>query len=686
VIIRSFSILFFLFSFLTCLPIYAFRAADNDSLRSDTSIIKIFDLDEVVVTSFRYNNDIRNIAAPIQIIGKSKIGNNDLGDISAVLNSVPGLQMQSGTFQTTKITIRGIGSRSPYSSNRARAFLDDIPLTTGDGSTVIDDIELSFIDQIEVTKGPHSAWYGSGMGGSLRFVSLKDPEKPFTAETNINLGSFGLAKFNGNVRFSDKAGYLNVGIARISGDGYRQNSKFSRNSVFISGQNRNRNKLNYLLVYSDVNSQTPSSIDEETFSNTPSLAAPNWLNVKGHKNYQRLLCGIKVESPINQQIKNRVTLSGSFYDQYELRPFNILDDEALSVNFQENIMYSHPLFSVATGFEWLHENYFWSILENNTLIEKQKSGEARNQLNSYISLETKLLPSLILSVTGNINSTHYAISDLFPADSIDYSGVYSNKLIFSPKIGLNYRHNSNISFYTSVGQGFSNPTVEESLTSYGFLNTSLKPEQGWTIDAGVRAVTFEHTLSLEASVYYIMLNDLLVTKRISEEIFYGENAGKSTLKGIEFQLKYKPTPYFQVLASTNKTDNRFNEFTSNNINFKNNQLPGIPDLNANLDLQTIFLKRFQLNAIYTYTGQQFMNDENSKRTNAWQTINLRAGYTVQISGKYQIQCVASINNLFDEKYASMILINAPSFSGRPPRYYYPALPRNFLFTVKMRLN
>ncbi|MFT3752025.1 MAG: TonB-dependent receptor plug domain-containing protein [Paludibacter sp.] len=111
------------------LPGHAVLAQENDTLRNDTSTISRYLLDEVTVTSFRSNQNIRNISAPIQVIGKSKIDNNNVGDISAVLNSVPGVQMQSGTFQTTKITIRGIGSRSPYGTTRTRSFIDDIPLS-----------------------------------------------------------------------------------------------------------------------------------------------------------------------------------------------------------------------------------------------------------------------------------------------------------------------------------------------------------------------------------------------------------------------------------------------------------------------------------------------------------------------------------------------------------------------------
>ncbi|MFT3752024.1 MAG: TonB-dependent receptor [Paludibacter sp.] len=548
-----------------------------------------------------------------------------------------------------------------------------------------DDIELSFIDKIEVLKGPYSAWYGSGMGGSLRFISLHDPLKPFTAEARASLGSFGLEKYIGKVGLSYPSGYLNIGLARISGDGYRQNSSFSRNSVFVSGQKNRHYKLNYLFSYNNVKSQTPSSVDESTFQNSPSSAAINWLNTKGHKDYERFLGGFKVESPLAANFKNRFTCSGTIYDQYEFRPFNILDDRALSANFVESISYTQRSFSVSAGVEWLHENYFWRILENTSFLEKQKSEELRNQFNYFLNFEAKPLSSLTLSASCNINSTRYRVSDLFRADSTDYSGTYSNTFIISPQTGINYRYNHNLSLFASAGHGFSNPTVEESLTSQGFLNAALKPEQGWTFDLGIRSTLLSNTLWADVSAYYIRLNDLLVTKRISEAVFYGENARRSTLRGIELSLKYKPSGFFQAMVSASKSDNYFDEFTSDNRNFNNNTLPGIPDMNVHVDLEAYLFKKLQLNAIYTYTGKQYLNDENSRQTQSWQTVNLRAAYTLRIFSKYEIRFIASVNNIFDEKYASMVLINAPSFSGNPPRYYYPALPRNFLFSLGLLL-
>lgn len=659
-------------------------SADVKAQQSDT--LDSYTLDEVVVTTHRYNRSVRNIAAPFQIIPASRLRQNDIGSVVDVLHSIPGVQLQSGTFQTNRLTIRGIGSRSPYGTTRTRAYIDDIPLTAGDGTTVFDDLELSFVQSIEVTKGPHSAWYGSGMGGSLRFVTLQQPESPFEVGAQASVGSYGLSKLAAHGRFKEDYGYLNVGLAQLSGDGYRENSSFLRNSMLLSGEYESRlfnSRFNYLLTYSGVNAQTPSSINEQTFEQSPSSAASNWLNVQGFKQYDRILSGAKVTTPISADLENKLTLSASVYDQYELRPFNILDDQAVAFTVQESVLYTAGAFNVSGGLEWQHENYRWHILENVSEAELQHSLELRNQYNAFFSVEARLQDEWLLSLAGNINATQYRIEDLFAADGVDYSGEYFNKLIFSPKLGLNYRPDIHWSLYGSVGHGFSNPTVEESLSSDGMLNTALRPEQGWTFDIGAKGFLLNNQLRLEASLYTIALTDLLVTKRLSEDVFFGENAGSSRLTGVELQLSYRPLSFFQTHLSFNASDHRFASFTEGAVDLSGNVLPGIPSLQGFLDLQFNPLKHLQLNLLLRHTGSQFADDANTVTVDSWQTVDLRAAYTLKLVSRLRMQLSATANNLFNEHYASMILINAPSFGANAPRYYYPGMPRNFLFTLKL---
>ena len=59
-------------------------------------------------------------------------------------------------------------------------------------------------------------------------------------------------------------------------------------------------------------------------------------------------------------------------------------------------------------------------------------------------------------------------------------------------------------------------------------------------------------------------------------------------------------------------------------------------------------------------------------------------YNWNIKSKFLLELYGGINNAFDEKYASMILINAGSFGGRAPRYFYPGLPRNYYGGISLK--
>ena len=44
-----------------------------------------------------------------------------------------------------------------------------MPLTNAEGITLLDDVDFSYVNNIEVIKGPASTFYGGGIGGTVRF-------------------------------------------------------------------------------------------------------------------------------------------------------------------------------------------------------------------------------------------------------------------------------------------------------------------------------------------------------------------------------------------------------------------------------------------------------------------------------------------------------------------------------------
>ena len=93
------------------------------------SITKSNTLKEVVISNYHINDSLLNAPASISILSTADLQRNNLSDISPVLNTVAGVFMQSGGINTNRISIRGIGARTPYGTNKIRAFYGSIPLT-----------------------------------------------------------------------------------------------------------------------------------------------------------------------------------------------------------------------------------------------------------------------------------------------------------------------------------------------------------------------------------------------------------------------------------------------------------------------------------------------------------------------------------------------------------------------------
>lgn len=643
-------------------------------------------LSEIEITAARYPQNLQSLAAPLQIISSNKLQVAN-GDLSAALSSVPGVQLQAATAQTLKLTLRGIGSRNPYGTNRTRVYINNIPLTSGDGTSVFDDIELNFLSRVEITKGSYSAWHGAGMGGALRFVTRKTETQKFSAEAGITMGSFGLTKISGITFGNFKWGKISTGISRLNGDGYRQNSGYSRSSALLWGeitQSKTLGNISYLLMLSDVHAFTPSSIDAHSFVNNPKAAASNWLNVKGHKLYKRLLAGVKIDKKINHRWANMLLINTNTYDQYELRPFNILDDKSVTWSVQESVRYTNRKTTAAIGIEMLNETYRWQTQANNTMAMLTQAKETRQLVNVFASAELHPMQKLRISVAANVNVTHYQLNEMRTLDRPASNSTLAAKAILSPMVGIIYNFTHHISLYGSAGHGFSNPTVEESLNSAGQMNTALKPEQGWTIDVGWRSWFARPRISLQAALYRILLTDLLITKRPSEDVFFGQNAGSSTLRGMEISFNQQIFKRLTYSLSGSVSSNSFTNFTDNNISYTGKQLPGIPRSQLYSAIDIALPWQLKLHTAFRYNGQQFADDGNELRIKGWKTMDAGLLWETKSKKNLVLRTQLTVNNILNEKYASMILINAPTFGNRAPRYYYPALPRNFALNLQLR--
>lgn len=683
---RLFLILF-LFLFSTPFLLKAQINENNSVVQQDTSLLT-GEIKEIRVTAFRAPYNLFNTPAPVNLINSEQLQTGSSFTPIEALNQVPGVLMHHGTLNTNRLTIRGIGSRTPYTTNKIKAYFGEIPLTSGDGETTLEDIENTAISRIEIIKGPSSSLYGSGLAGVILF----HPKAVVTnfVQNQISLASFGTIKNTLSAGISEKNLNIYALGSVLKSDGFRDNNNTKRYNILLNTQysfSVNTN-LQVLLKSTSMKAFIPSSLDLPTFEETPEKAASNWQEAEGFEDYTNGQFGISFNhfTPRNEKIS--VGTFGSFRKAVELRPFNTLEENSNFIGWrayiQKMIKGTNHQFTLTSGLEFFRENYNWSTFSNNesgSLLSD--NSENRQYENLFIQLESAFKEKLIISTGLNGNLTRYTYSDNFHENG-DQSGEYRYEPVFSPRLGINYLVNKNLSLFGNLSHGFSTPTFEETLLPEGELNTDIKPESGWSIELGFRSQIADK-IQFSASYYRIYITNLLVARRTAEDAYIGVNAGKSVHPGLEAEIQWQVTvpqklPSISLKANATFANYYFKDFVDEMIDYSGNNLPGTTKNIWFISGQIQPTKNTAINLWYRFTGEMPTNDSNSEYSDSFGITNMEAKYFSKLK-KIRFEVKGGIQNIFDLNYVSMLTVNAPSFGSNLPRYYYPGNPRNYYISL-----
>lgn len=677
-------------------------AADTIRTANEQLSGQNYDLSEIQITAYRTQGLLKSAAGSVSVITADRLENSAV-NIASSLSTVPGIVMQEGTLGTIKLTLRGIGSRYPYGTKKIKLFFGDIPMYSAEGETTFDDVNPEYLSRIEVLRGPASSIHGASLGGTIILYPRRAEFNHEEIKLNSSIGSYGY--FKNGVSYSngtDKNDLL-ISISGIQSEGYRENSNYSRYSFFINQNHIFSKNLsgNLIISGSKIRAQIPSSIDSVNLVNHPQKAAANWLKTKGYEYPDRIFTGysIRFKTPGNWEHSASAFLNSRKAE--ENRPFNYLDETGFAyggrILSQHTKKQGNTTIHFLAGTNLYFENLRSSLSENaggngikGNLQQKGKESIYQTDLSTQLEARIKRI-----TITGGVNFNYsgFQYIDQFTSDTLNQSGNYNFRPILAPRLSLSWNPLNDFYLYTSVNKGFSIPSLSETLSPLGLINRDIKPEKAWSFEGGFRASLLHHVTFIDIAFYYLQVTDLIVPKRVAEDVYVGMNAGSSLHRGVEMSVQQwiighktsETDRHFELIANLNYATNRFNfqNFTENNIDYSGNKLPGMPDQNfsgsLNLKTPTGFYTQFELNT----SGKIPLNDFNSQYSNGWLVMNLKAGYIFEIFKKLRIDATVKVNNLTDEKYASMVVVNAPGTASRPPRYFYPGLPRWFVFTLNL---
>ncbi len=653
-------------------------------------------LDEVILLEDFAPKKVKGIT-PSATIGPVVLEKFSPIDVASGLNQIPGVYMLSGALNTNRITIRGVGARTPFGTDKLRLYFDGIPVTNGTGFSTIEAFDLENLDMVEVIKGPKGTSFGANLGGAI-LLNSKNPDTDETRLMNhFTVGSYHMLKDNVTFQHSEKGFTLNLSFNHLETDGYRQNSRFERNGLLLNSSfhTSDKNKLGFLMNYIDYTAQIPSSLNETDFRENPTAAAANWLAAQGFEANKYLLLGLSNQYIFNGRFKNTSSIFYSYLDHYEPRPFNILDEftngygfrTVFEGNFSEENQYSF-------GSEFYRDEYNWSTFENlfrdnngNGSLQGDrlsKNREFRRQFNAFGTLTLAFSPKLYGQLGLAFNQTVYDFRDLFNSGSENTSARRDFDAILLPSLGLRY-HIKYGHLFANISRGFSNPGLEETLTPNGIINPDIAQETGMNYEIGASFRFPKQRIALEVALYRMDIDNLLVAQRVGEDQFIGRNAGETRHQGFElavnhsFELSKTITisPYVNYTFS----DHVFVDFVQEGNDFSGNPLTGVPKHRINSGFTLRHSSGFEWGLNHQFVDEIPLTDANTFSSESFNVFFTSVRYRKALFKNMALGINAGLNNLFDTNYAQSVLINAVGFGGSQPRYFYPGNGRNYYGSI-----
>ena len=662
----------------------------------------ITQLDEVILLDALKTKHALGIVAS-EVIGAKIFQNYSPVDMVSAINQIPGVYVLSGALNTNRITIRGIGARTLFGTDKLRLYYDDIPVTDGSGFSTIESYDLENLSQIEVIKGPKGTSFGANLGGAIILTPKEALGISTTFSNNFTVGSYGLIKNNLSVNHND--GRLRIGVqyGHMQSEGYRENSRFERDGILLNTSYKidANNKIGLLVNHVDYTAQIPSSLGATAFAENPQQASFTWNAAQGYEANKYSLVGLNFVHRFSEKLENSTSIFYTYLDHYEPRPFGILDEFTngfgFRTRFSGNLIFLGKSTAYELGTERYKDQYNWSEFDNlyqdnngnGSLQGDQfaRNREFRSQWNTFGSLLFKITEAFSTQVGLNINKTKYDFRDLFNTGADNRNAKRGFKAIFLPSINFQYELSENHNLYANVSRGFSNPVLEETLTPDGVINPDIEQETGINYELGTQIYSKDKKFFVDLALYRMDVNNLLVAQRIGDDQFIGKNAGKTKHQGVELGLRYAfhIFPKIEIVPFLNYTlnDHSFIDFVDAENDFSGNPLTGVPKHRITSGVQMRLFNDFYWNTTHQYVGAMPLTDANSLSSEPFNVFTTRMGYQKKLSDKFTLGLDVGINNVFNVVYAQSVLINTQAFGGAEPRYYYPGNDRNYYGSLRL---
>ncbi|MBT1698419.1 TonB-dependent receptor, partial [Fulvivirgaceae bacterium PWU4] len=544
--------------------------------------------------------------------------------------------------------------------------------------------------RVPLVGGAGSCLYATGAGGMI------------SRKSGLYVGGFYAKQQNGWMTYSD----------------YDKNSINARWDYALSANT----KLTLAGSYNDYYSQTPGSVDSVAFYNRAYVSTSDFT----YREVKALRVRLSTEHAWNEN--NHTTLHLFYRDNsigqnpaYGIRwttgqttatgEINVNDFKSQGFILQHavtiqplrtRLMAGVSLDHSPTTYDAYRIDLNAQLRADGKSVEKYSISEERPDIriadydadlvNSavYLQAEIKPLEKLTITLGGRYDNMSFDYTNYL--DNTTGKKSYEQ---FTPKIGATYSVTEDAGLYANYSQGFSPPGLtsifrKKPSTDPAEFYYNLTPARFTNYEVGGWVSLIKNTLDADVALYHMGgTNELLNIRQPDNSTDY-QSAGKTTHKGIEYGLTYRPDAQWMVRFGGTNAVHRFDEFvlstrsTDQVQNVNGKVMPSAPSWIANSEVvyKPEFIKGFRIGVEWQRMSSWYQNQVNTVKyedkgvlgMKGISVLNFRTGYKWKGAEVFM-----NVMNLTDELYA----FSATRGNNATDRATYTsAPPRTFVFGIQ----
>lgn len=667
-------------------------------------------LEEIVVTAQRTSQRLQDVPVSVSALGGEDLERLQVNSLNDLTRIAPNVKFDTGTGGTgaLKPYIRGGGATDgavATSESEVAIYVDDVYRARLSGA-LVDFVEL---ERIEVLRGPQGVLYGrNSSAGAVRLIT-RGPSSEFGGNLQVGYGTWNERRMRGYVTggISDDGKWsasLN-GMIRAR-DGGRQFNATLNKKVGAEDFQGAQADLGYEGDVVDARLSafyTNSESDGLWAVSTRPDGQGDFTPYSG--SYRRVLSPTQSDSGVEQRgttLRTEIDYGGGtltsitgFIKQDEnwrvdfgggvpvagvVRALNDRTSVGGQKQFSQELQAAGTLFGgtveYVTGVYYFHEKADQDIFTLTFSAPSRTRFDTKtDSFAGFGQLTWSFSDQLSVVAAGRYTIDDKGIDARLNTNSIRSRDSFER---FTPKLGVNYKLNSDVLFYLSYGEGFKSGGYNGLASTLAQIGTAFRPQVTKAYEAGLKADFFDRRVRTNLAVFN---NDITGRQQVVNQGnggFIIENYDVR-IRGIEAELSWRVIPPLTLWAQGALNDGKYTGVSAGgNGSLLGKEIPSLPDHQFTLGFDySAELGRGELSfgSDYNVRDSFFSNADNGRigRVPAQELLAAYVGYSldnweIRLSGKNLTQ-VSSWQGGF-------------GFSTVQPRFIIE--PRTWLLTAKYK--